>query len=187
MPLTRVVERGSSVGAVDSGRKLSAEAGHLKLHGRILVAEDSLTNQTLIKLLLEKLGLEAVVVEDGQQAVQKAMTEKFDIILMDIQMPVMNGFEATENLRKEGIKTPIVAVTACAMKGDDEKCFYAGCNDYLPKPIDRKKLIETISKYLSVADTGRSSDSVGSIEEKSVTVAKRRRHLRPSAAHQTLK
>ena len=171
-PPTGVVERGSSVGAVDSGRKLSAEAGHLKLHGRILVAEDSLTNQTLIKLLLEKLGLEAVVVEDGQQAVQKAMTEKFDIILMDIQMPVMNGFEATENLRKEGIKTPIVAVTACAMKGDDEKCFYAGCNDYLPKPIDRKKLIETISKYLSVADTGRSSDSVGSIEEKSVTAAK---------------
>ena len=170
-PLTGVVERGSSVDAVDSSRKLSAEAGSSKLRGRILVAEDSLTNQTLIELLLKKLGLEVVIVENGQQAVQKAMTEKFDIILMDIQMPVMNGYEATENLRREGIKTPIVAVTACAMKGDDKKCFSAGCSDYLSKPIDRKKLIETLSKYLSVADTGRCGDLTGT-EEKSGTAVK---------------
>ena len=169
---TEVVKRGSSVGAADSSRKLSAGTDNPKFHGRILIAEDSLTNQTLIKLLLERLGLEAVIVENGQLAVQKAMAEKFDIILMDIQMPVMNGYEATENLRKEGVKTPIVAVTACAMKGDDEKCFSAGCNDYLSKPIDRKKLIETLSKYLSVADTGRCGDLASSTEKKSVTVVK---------------
>jgi signal transduction histidine kinase/HPt (histidine-containing phosphotransfer) domain-containing protein/ActR/RegA family two-component response regulator len=169
---TEVVKHGSWVGAVDSSRKLSAGTDNPKFHGRILIAEDSLTNQTLIKLLLERVGLEAVIVENGQQAVQKAMAEKFDIILMDIQMPVMNGYEATENLRKEGVKTPIVAVTACAMKGDDEKCFSAGCSDYLSKPIDRKKLVETLSKYLSVVGTGCCGDLASSTGEKSAAEVK---------------
>jgi signal transduction histidine kinase/CheY-like chemotaxis protein/HPt (histidine-containing phosphotransfer) domain-containing protein len=125
---------------------------NLRLSGRVLVAEDSPTNQALVELLLKKLGIEVVIVENGQQAVQKAMTEKFDVILMDIQMPVMNGYEATGQLRRDGIKIPIIALTAHAMKGDDEKCFAAGCSDYLPKPINRKKLVEILSKYLSVAD-----------------------------------
>ena len=167
-PTSVVVEHSSPVGTAESGQKLSAGTDNPKLRGRILIAEDSLTNQTLIKLLLERLGLEAVIVENGQQAVQKAMTEKFDIILMDIQMPVMNGYEATESLRKEGVKAPIVAVTACAMKGDDEKCFSAGCSDYISKPIDKKKLVETLSKYLSVAETDRRGDLASTTEEKSV-------------------
>jgi len=134
-----------------AAKKLSAQMiDSLKLGGRVLLAEDSPTNQALVELLLKKLGVEVVIVENGQQAVQKALAEKFDVILMDIQMPVMDGYEATNQLRKNGVKVPIIALTAYAMKGDDEKCFAAGCSDYLSKPIDRKKLIVTIMKYLAV-------------------------------------
>ncbi len=119
-----------------------------KFIGRVLIAEDSPTNQMLIKLLLERLGLELTIVEDGQEAVDKALSESFDLIFMDIQMPNMNGYEATETLRKNEITTPIIALTAHAMKGDKEKCISAGCDDYLAKPIDRKKLLKTIQKYL---------------------------------------
>jgi CheY-like chemotaxis protein len=134
-----------------AAKKLSAQMiDSLKLGGRVLLAEDSPTNQALVELLLKKLGVEVVIVENGQQAVQKALAEKFDVILMDIQMPVMDGYEATNQLRKNGVKVPIIALTAYAMKGDDEKCFAAGCSDHLSKPIDRKKLIVTIMKYLAV-------------------------------------
>jgi len=104
----------------------------------------------LIDLILKKIGLQTELAENGLQAVQKAAAGKFDVILMDIQMPVMNGYEATRQLRKDGLKIPIIALTACAMKGDDEKCFAAGCSDYLTKPVDRKKLINTLAKYLPV-------------------------------------
>ena len=77
------------------------------------------------------------------------MVNSYDLIFMDIQMPNMNGLEATATLRKNAIETPIIALTANAMKGDDEKCFNAGCDGYLTKPINRKKLLEMIEKYLS--------------------------------------
>jgi two-component system sensor histidine kinase/response regulator len=80
--------------------------------------------------------------------VQKVIDREFDLIFMDIQMPGMDGYQATKALRKEGVKTPIVALTAHAMKGDDRKCIEAGCDDYLPKPLDRRKLIEKVSKYI---------------------------------------
>ena len=116
--------------------------------GRILVAKDVPTNQMLVRLLLEKMGFEVIIAGDGAEAVARALDETFEMILMDIQMPNMNGYEATRALRKEGITTPIVALTANAMKGDDKKCLEAGCDDYLAKPIDRKDLCEVISKYL---------------------------------------
>jgi hypothetical protein len=104
----------------------------------------------LIKSLLNKMGLEVTIAADGNKALQKALTRQFDLILMDIQMPHMNGYEATRALRKEGITTPIVAQTAYAMKGDDKKCLEAGCNDYLPKPIDCERLVAILAKYLPV-------------------------------------
>jgi signal transduction histidine kinase/CheY-like chemotaxis protein/HPt (histidine-containing phosphotransfer) domain-containing protein len=128
---------------------------NVKFRGRVLIAEDSLTNQALAKLLLKKMNLETVIVENGELAIEKMMNEDFDLVLMDIQMPVMNGYEATKAMREKGIGKPIIALTACAMKGDEEKCFAAGCSDYLSKPIDRKKLVKTLSKYLSKADTDR--------------------------------
>jgi signal transduction histidine kinase/CheY-like chemotaxis protein/HPt (histidine-containing phosphotransfer) domain-containing protein len=120
-----------------------------KLSGRILVAEDSRTNQMLIRLLLEKLGLKITIAQDGKKAVEEALSQTFDLIFMDMQMPIMNGYEATKKLRSEGITTPIVALTAHAMKGDDAKCISAGCSDYLAKPLNRKKLLETVHKYFS--------------------------------------
>ncbi|MHC4638204.1 MAG: response regulator [Planctomycetota bacterium] len=116
--------------------------------GRILVAEDCKTNQTLIKFLLEQLGLEVTIAEDGVKTVEKGVSEQFDLIFMDIQMPNMNGYEATIKLREKGITIPIVALTAHAMKGDDQKCFAAGCDEYLTKPINRTKLLDVLDKHL---------------------------------------
>jgi len=135
--------------ANEPDRQPKAFAEQDKFIGRVLVAEDSLTNQKLISLLLEKLGLQVTIASDGKEAVDKALGGQFDLIFMDIQMPNMNGYEATEALRSQSLTVPIIALTAHAMKGDDEKCFSAGCNDYLVKPIDRKKLLEVLRKYLS--------------------------------------
>jgi signal transduction histidine kinase/DNA-binding NarL/FixJ family response regulator len=122
----------------------------VKFSGRVLVAEDSPTNQMLAKLLLEKMGFDVTVAEDGDKAVQKALSQQFQLILMDIQMPNMNGYEATKALRDKSVTTPIVALTAHAMKGDEEKCLAAGCDDYLAKPINHEQLLKTIAKYVSV-------------------------------------
>lgn len=104
----------------------------------------------LIKSLLNTMGLEVTIAADGNEVLQKAFTRQFDLILMDIQMPYMNGYEATKALRKEGITIPIVAQTAYAMKGDDNKCLEAGCDDYLAKPIDHSQLVAVLGKYLPV-------------------------------------
>ena len=116
--------------------------------GHILVAEDIPTNRKLLAMLLENVGFEVAIAEDGRQAVDKALAESFDLILMDMQMPNLNGYEATKVLRKKGMKVPIIAVTAHAMRGNDKKCIKCGCDDYLSKPIDRNKLLEKIRKYL---------------------------------------
>ena len=119
-----------------------------KYSGRILVVEDNPTNQLLVETLLAKLGLQFVLACDGVEAVEKAAAEFFDLILMDIQMPNMNGYQAAEALRKKGIETPIVALTAHAMEGDRQKCLDAGCDDYLSKPVNRNKLMGMLDKYL---------------------------------------
>jgi CheY-like chemotaxis protein len=123
--------------------------------GEVLVAEDCKNNQALIKLLLERTGLKVTIAEDGVQAVEQAKSRSFDIIFMDIQMPNMNGYDATKILRKEGLQTPIIALTAHAIKGDDEKCITAGCDDYLSKPINRTELYDIVSKYLSSVTVGK--------------------------------
>ncbi|MHC4214188.1 MAG: CHASE4 domain-containing protein [Planctomycetota bacterium] len=136
----------------DQPNNLSEFLGDVQLKGRILVAEDSPTNQKLICLLLEKAGLEVVIAEDGCQAFDKALSDNFDLILMDIQMPNMNGYQATRKIRQKGIETNIIAVTAHAMAGDERKCLDAGCNDYITKPINSKVLLTTIRKHLPVPD-----------------------------------
>jgi len=116
--------------------------------GHVLVVDDVETNRVLVKILLERIGLEVTIAEDGNQAVQKALVRAFDLILMDMQMPRMNGYEATATLREKGLTTPIVALTASALDGDDKKCIEAGCDDYLSKPINRQELLEIVSKYM---------------------------------------
>lgn len=137
-------------------------AKQYKFSGNILVAEDAKTNQVLIKSLLKRFGLQTTIAEDGKQAVQQALNKKFDLIFMDIEMPNMDGYEAINILRKEGLKTPIVALTAYAMKGDDEKCIAAGCDGYISKPIEQEKLLQILSKHLSAKnkDICRQIDSI---------------------------
>jgi len=134
-----------TVGHGDSGR---TKAEQPEFSGHILVAEDTPTNQILIELLLKRMGLLVTIADDGNQAVQKVLSRKFDLILMDMQMPYLNGYDATTKLRKKGITTPIVALTANAMKSDRDKCIEAGCDDYLTKPIEREKLVECLTHFL---------------------------------------
>jgi PAS domain S-box-containing protein len=122
----------------------------MKFSGHVLVAEDVRTNQILTKSLLKRMGLDVTIAADGNEAVQKALEGSFDLIFMDIQMPGIDGYQATKRLREEGVKTPIIALTAHTMKGDDQKCIEAGCDDYLPKPLDHRRLLEKICKYLPV-------------------------------------
>ena len=119
---------------------------------KILLVEDYKHSQIIVTRLLKKNNFSSVVVvENGAEAVERVNQQKFDLILMDMQMPVMNGFEATERIRQlpEYKDVPIIALTAFAMKGDREKCIEAGASDYIPKPIDSAEFIEKVKYYTS--------------------------------------
>jgi PAS domain S-box-containing protein len=123
------------------------------LSGDILVAEDNLNNQKLIEILLSKLGLQSVIVANGQEAIDMYKKRKFDLILMDINMPVVDGINATRFIREieqEYYKIPIIALTANSIAGDKEKYLLQGMDDYLSKPIDFDSLTNMLKKYLEI-------------------------------------
>ena len=133
---------------------------HNSLDGRVLLAEDGLDNQRLIAFILGKAGLQVDLAENGRiacecAALSAAEGRPYDLILMDIQMPELDGLEATRRLRQAGWSHPIVALTAHAMTGDREKCLEAGCNDYMTKPIDRKTFLPAVKRYLDEARRNR--------------------------------
>ncbi|RMG23564.1 MAG: response regulator [Armatimonadetes bacterium] len=121
--------------------------------GRILLAEDNVVNRKVAVRLLEKMGHTVLCAEDGRQAVEIAKQEPIDLILMDVQMPEMDGFEATAAIRdwqiQSGITFPIIAMTAHALEGDRERCIAAGMDDYISKPISRERLERVLSRWLT--------------------------------------
>src|SRR5262249_17754177 len=123
----------------------------IQLNGRILFAEDGLDNQRLISTHLRKAGAEVVIADNGKIAVDLMAAEQFDLVIMDMQMPVLDGYGAASKLRSRGCTHPIIALTAHAMAEDRAKCLAAGCTDYLTKPIERDKLLRTVASYLKQA------------------------------------
>lgn len=133
-------------------------------HARILLVEDNQINQRVFSRQLEMLGLDMIVRDDGQKGVEARIAGDIDLILMDCQLPTMDGFEATRRIRSWEMKTgalrvPIIAVTAHVMSGDAEACFQAGMDDYLPKPFDlvklRRKLGQWLQRESAVVNEGR--------------------------------
>ena len=138
---------------IETNKPFDMEWGK-KLQGRVLLVEDGKDNQRLIGLILEKRGLDVCLAENGRIALEKvdasvSAAAPFDLILMDMQMPEMDGYEATRHLRQDGWDGPIIALTAHAMAGDRQKCIDAGCNDYLTKPIDRPVFLATVARCLA--------------------------------------
>ena len=115
---------------------------------RILLVEDNEVNRKVATRLLAKLQVQVDIAVNGLEAVQKATETAYDLILMDCQMPEMDGYEATRTLRQQGVQTPIIALTANALEGDREKCIACGMNDYLSKPIQADKLRQTLARWL---------------------------------------
>lgn len=147
---------------------------------RVLLAEDGPDNQRLIALVLKKAGAEVTVADNGLDACGAALAacargEPFDVILMDIQMPAMDGYEATRRLRAEGYAGPVIALTANAMEGDDAKCYEAGCDGYLTKPIESSKFLQTIASVVNGPSPG------GSLGQRAASPprSKRPSHARP--------
>ncbi|MDH5516882.1 MAG: ATP-binding protein [Gammaproteobacteria bacterium] len=129
-----------------------------KVQGSILLVEDNKDNQRLISMYLNKLGATVSLAQNGKIAVEKAMSNEFDLLLMDMQMPVMDGFTAASQLRQLQYSGPIVALTANAMQEDVDKCLAAGCDQFLAKPIDRDRFNAVIRQYLDVALEKNSAD-----------------------------
>jgi PAS domain S-box-containing protein len=154
IPLTIVSPDATTLdeGALQRSEAKPARAGEIHLKGRVLVAEDNPANQMIIRSLLERLGLRVDVVANGIEAVDAASSRPYDVVLMDIGMPEMDGIAATRAIRAlpgPMASVPIVAVTAHLMRGERESLLTQGLNDYLSKPIDRTALLDCLKRWLT--------------------------------------
>ena len=136
--------------AVCTANSQNPEAGCVgPLTGHVLLVDDGETNRQLIELLLRRAGAEVTTADNGQKALALATRTAYDLILMDMQMPIMDGYTASREIREHGVTTPIIALTASAMKGDRERCLEAGCDDYLTKPVEINTLLGAAFRWLS--------------------------------------
>lgn len=155
VPLTYVNHE--ALNDTDSGKGVEDAQPEVapRMSGRILLAEDGVHNQRVISYYLQSTGATVEVAENGWIACEKAMAAiaakaPYDLILMDMQMPELDGYSAASVLRSKGWSGPIIAITAHAMSGDRAKCIDAGCTDYLTKPIEKRLLLQIVAKYLTV-------------------------------------
>jgi CheY-like chemotaxis protein len=141
-------------GAAHTRAAVQYPAPSIASNTHVLVAEDNPVNQTLVRRLLEKRGYSIIVVGNGRAALDALEQDEFDIVLMDVQMPVMDGFAATAAIREKeqatGRHMPIVAMTAHALKGDQERCLAEGMDAYVSKPIRTEDLFLTLERLLQV-------------------------------------
>ncbi|MEX2216928.1 MAG: ATP-binding protein [Phycisphaeraceae bacterium] len=140
-----------------------------KLSGRILLADDGIHNQHVLSVYLRQAGLELTIADNGRMACDLALDaagegNPFDLILMDMQMPELDGYGATARLRDKGFTGPIVALTAHAMAGDRQKCLAAGCTDYLAKPVSKQLLLRTLAGYLHVSSGAITDDAAQAMD-----------------------
>jgi CheY-like chemotaxis protein len=140
-------------------RPMPAKNGSPRIAGRVLLVEDGPDNQRLIAYILRKAGAEVPIAENGQEAIDKILSDEavtnadrpcsapFDVVLMDMQMPILDGYSATRRLRSMGYTGPIIALTAHAMSQDRQKCLDAGCDEYLAKPVEQRHLLDTVAEF----------------------------------------
>jgi CheY-like chemotaxis protein len=137
---------------LESRTRHAAEAGNAPIRARVLVAEDNAVNRKTASRMLELLGCHVDVATDGEEAVRMLASDSYDLIFMDCQMPKLDGYEATREIRRReasgGIRTTIIAMTAHALPGDREKCIEAGMDDYVSKPIRKDAVSEVINRHL---------------------------------------
>ena len=148
---------------------------HRRIQGRVLLVEDSTVNQKLIHLMLTRSGLDVELADNGRIGCEKATQARdagtpYDVILMDMQMPEMDGYEATSLLRQQGYQVPIIALTAHAMDSDRRKCLDAGCDEYLTKPIEQDRLITIVAGFVADSPAKQSSTAGRSHAQSSNTV-----------------
>jgi signal transduction histidine kinase/ActR/RegA family two-component response regulator len=148
-PVSETTDRYAWVQEMEPAKPTNREG-----QGRALIVEDNSSNQILAELMLGKMGWQTDTAADGVEAIQRVQEKAYDLILMDMQMPNMNGYEATRTLRRQGVRATIVALTANAMVGDAEKCRQAGCDEYLSKPILKDELAALLNKYQPKLENG---------------------------------
>lgn len=166
-------------GSVSASRRVSAPQDNVLQGRRILLAEDGPDNQRLISHHLHRAGAELVVVDNGRSAVEKVLESQargtpFDVILMDMQMPELDGYGATSQLRSQGWGGAIIALTAHALLADKDKCMSVGCSDYITKPVDRDTLIKACAQWANTSGqslSGLASDSTADHHEQQQRVA----------------
>lgn len=156
----RTAPPSAGLGDADEPQRRLREVAPTK---RILAAEDNAINQRVLAGILRSFGFRDVkLVPDGAQAVSEVLNsaEPYDAVLMDISMPIMDGFKATAEIKRKGARPPIIAMTAYALKGDREQCIACGMDDYVPKPVNRRLLAQTLLKWLTLPDgTSSNNDS----------------------------
>ena len=134
--------------------------------GRVLIVDDGAENRELLRLLLQEAGLTVDEAENGQVGVEKAVAGHYDVILMDVNMPVMDGFTATKKLRQHGLKTSIIALTANAMKGFEQECLDAGYSGYCSKPIDIDRFMAQMADLLGGQKVANETGAAHSIDRR---------------------